>query len=105
MGGKSARPEDEEKGVETYSFLWGRRIAVAAWLAMLCLGLVFACLAASEIDFLPPVAAITLVMLGAAAILGGRFLHAPASGRAKALETFSGIWVLVMYLNLGGAPR
>ena len=36
FGRKIRAPPDERTGVETYSALWGRRIAAAAWTATLC---------------------------------------------------------------------
>src|SRR6267154_1761648 len=39
IGRKIRSPQDEETGVETYSFLWGSRNAILAWLSMLaCTG-------------------------------------------------------------------
>jgi len=104
IGRKIRAPQDEETGVNTYSFLWGRRNAVLVWLG--ALGLTAACagMAAARIDFLAPVVGLLAVLLLTAALVAGRFLRQPDARRAKMIEAFSGIWTLLMYLNLGAVP-
>ena len=46
IGRKIRSPQDEESGVETYSFLWGRLNAILAWLGMLACTAGFAYVAA-----------------------------------------------------------
>lgn len=104
IGRKLRAPEDEEAGVETYTVLWGRRRAVMAWLAVLCGTAVCALLAAREIDFVRPVAALLAVLLTAAAVISLRFLRRPVHRRAKLFEVMAGIWTLLMYLSLGAIP-
>jgi len=104
MGRKIRAPRDEETGVETYTALWGRRRAVAAWMCAITLTALTAMMAAKEVDFILPVAIILALLFIAAAILSLRFLLKPLSSRAKAFESFSGAWTLVMYLGLGAAP-
>ena len=55
IGRKIRSPQDEEAGVETYSFLWGRRNAVLAWLAMVACTAGFAYVAARGIGFARPI--------------------------------------------------
>ncbi len=102
IGRKIRAPHDEEHGVETYSFLWGRAGAVGAWLLAMALTYSFAIVAAQRIHFLPPVAVILGLVLAAAAFRGLRFLRQPRSG--KAFEALSGIWTLCLYLMLGVIP-
>jgi 4-hydroxybenzoate polyprenyltransferase len=104
IGRKIRSPQDEEDGVETYSFLWGRRNAVLAWLgAVACTG-GFAYVAALKIDFARPVLILLVVLFLAAAGAGMRFLWRPVSKRGRLLETMAGVWSLVMYLSLGFVP-
>jgi 4-hydroxybenzoate polyprenyltransferase len=63
-----------------------------------------AVMAARQIDFLLPVAVLLGVLLAFAGWLAWRFLAAPNTGRAKALERMSGLWTLCMYLSLGAIP-
>jgi hypothetical protein len=104
IGRKIRAPADEEHGVETYSFLWGRRRAVYAWYGVLLVTAAVAFVAAYQIQFAWQAAALLTLLLIAAAVCAARFLRAPASGRAKAIELTSGIWTLCMYLSLGALP-
>jgi 4-hydroxybenzoate polyprenyltransferase len=104
LGRKIRAPEQEEPGVETYSFLWGRRVAVGAWLA--AQAATFACaLAAAR-----PIGAAGLVggVLGAgwlgALALGASFVRSGRGRLAKRLELASGAWTLALYLSLGVVP-
>jgi 4-hydroxybenzoate polyprenyltransferase len=104
LGRKIRPPADEEAGVETYSFLWGRRNATFAWLAALLLNGGIAAVAGWYIDFFVPIVILLGVLLVAAAWLAWRFLAMPTTRGSKALEALSGIWTLLMYLNLGVIP-
>ncbi len=103
-GRKIRAPDDEEHGVETYSFLWGRRNAVLAWLAAMTATAVVACVAGRSIHFTPAVASLMLPVLLTAAAAGVVFLAHSKAGRGKWIETMSGVWALVMYLSLGAVP-
>lgn len=101
---KIRAPSDELTGVRTYSALWGAPAAVCAWLAALLLTAVFGAMAARDIDFLVPLIACFAVLLPWGALLAWSFLSAPSMARAKRLEAFAGVWVLLNYLILGVAP-
>ena len=104
IGRKIRAPQDEEEGVDTYSRIWGRRGAVIAWLCAIGLTLAFALMAAWRIQSLM-VAGIFLSILALAALtIAIRYLQASLTPRAKAVELMSGIWTLMMYLNLGLIP-
>src|SRR5262249_49947237 len=66
IGRKMRSPQDEETGVQTYSFLWGRRNAVAVWLGMLASTGLFAYLAAGGIAFARPVLVLLVILFVAA---------------------------------------
>jgi len=103
LGRKIRAPEDEERGVPTYSVAWGVATAVSVWLLALGAGVVCALLAASRVAF---TGAAALVLVPSAAIAVGTawaFVHRPHSGGAHRIETVSGIWCLVTYLSLGPA--
>jgi hypothetical protein len=104
LGRKIRAPEQEEAGVETYTFLWGRPVAVGAWLAAQGATLACALVAASRIGFATPVGVVLGVLGLGAVMLGLRFV-ATVSGRlAKTIELYSGIWTLGLYLMLGIVP-
>jgi len=104
LGRKIRAPRDEEKGVRTYSYLWGREVAVGAWFAALLLTALCAVAASGRIAFQGPVVVIVSLFLAFALVLGLRFLSDSTKSRAKLLEHFSGIWTLALYLNLGLIP-
>jgi 4-hydroxybenzoate polyprenyltransferase len=104
IGRKIRGPKEEETGVNTYSALWGRRNAVLVWLGSLLTTAACAFVAAWQIDFAVPVGVLLAVLLLAAGLVAGRFLHQPEAGRAKRIETASGLWTILMYLSLGAIP-
>ncbi|HEV2136964.1 MAG TPA: UbiA family prenyltransferase [Terracidiphilus sp.] len=104
IGRKIRVPQDEEKGVETYSFLWSRRVAVLVWVAMMAVAWALACVAAAKIHFAAPVAVILASAVAVAAALSAQFLRTEISGAGKRLETMAGVWSLVLYLSLGVLP-
>jgi hypothetical protein len=104
IGRKIRAPLDEEHGVETYTFLWGRNKAVLAWLGALALTALCASLAASEIGFLNPVGPLLIGILVITAVIALRFLQKPIKQHAKLIETASGLWTILMYLSVGALP-
>ncbi len=104
LGRKIRSPEQEERGVETYTVLWGRPVAVLSWLAALGATLGCALAAASRIQFLIPVSAVLGCLWVAAAVLGIAFLRTRSGRLAKGVEACSGVWTLALYLSLGVVP-
>ena len=104
VGRKIRAPEDEERGVETYSAVWGRTRAITVWLIAALTTAVFAWLAARQIQFDRPMRWLLLVLLVVCAALALRFGRRPAKGAGKMIEVASGVWTLVMYLGLGAIP-
>ena len=104
LGRKIRAPAQEEPGVETYTALWGRPVAVASWLAALAATLTCAMFAAQRIAFAPVIAWVMGGLLIGAGVVGIRFLNTATRGRAKAIEVYSGGWTLTLYLTLGVVP-
>lgn len=104
IGRKIRSPQDEEEGVETYSFLWGRRNAVLAWLGMVVCTAGFAYVAAQGIDFARPILILLLGLFFAAVVVGVFVLQGVVSKRGKYVEAMAGVWSLLMYLSLGFVP-
>lgn len=101
FGRKIRGPAEEEEGVRTYTALWGRRAAVAAWLGAVLANAVSASIAAGAIGFLVPAVAILSLLFILAALVASAFLRHPVSAKAKRIEVYSGVWTLLMYLCLG----
>jgi 4-hydroxybenzoate polyprenyltransferase len=104
IGRKLRAPADEERGVETYTALWGRAGGVRAWLISMALCAFCALMAARAIDFLLPAAAVLAALVAAALALGARFVRDAPAGAGRRLELVSGVWSLAMYLIVGVVP-
>ncbi|MFA6563146.1 MAG: UbiA family prenyltransferase [Verrucomicrobiia bacterium] len=104
IGRKIRAPGDEERGVETYSFLWGRHRAVAAWLGAMALTALCAWAAASRIRFVAPALGVLGGVWLASAFVCWQFLRQPQTPRAKRIELMAGVWTLSLYLMLGAVP-
>jgi hypothetical protein len=104
IGRKIRSPQDEEFGVETYSFLWGRPRAIFAWFGALLLTAVGVALSARVIGFALPDEVLFATLLLAAIGITARFLRDPVAGRGKSIELFAGFWILLVYLSLGVLP-
>lgn len=104
IGRKIRAPRDEERGVETYSALWGRVRATAIWCAAFAVTVALAVTAAAQVGFARYDAPIFAVALGAALVTAASFARNPLSAVAKAVEALSGVWTVVMYLALGVLP-
>lgn len=104
IGRKIRLPQDEERGVETYSVLWSAKGAVLVWLVLMECTAVFAWVAARNIRFEGPVALILGTVIAISATVGIVFLRSHASGAGKRIEAIAGIWSLVLYVSLGILP-
>jgi 4-hydroxybenzoate polyprenyltransferase len=104
IGRKTRAPVDEEKGVETYSVLWGRGRAIAVWLAAIVITAMLALAAAHRIQFAGTVAIVVGVLLALVIASAYVFLRSPAKGRGKLIETMAGVWTLLLYTSLGLVP-
>ncbi len=104
IGRKLRSPQDEEKGVETYSVLWGPKGAVLAWLGGIVVTGLFALASAWQIGFVVPVAAVAGVCLMAAVVISRRFLREQKPGGGKIFELASALWTLLIFLALGPIP-
>ena len=104
IGRKIRAPEDEEDGVDTYSALWGRSKALAAWLAAMGLTALCAFCGSRLVGFKWPMAVFLLLLLTWAVVETVRFAAGPRQSQGKRFELVSGVWTLVMYLSLGALP-
>jgi 4-hydroxybenzoate polyprenyltransferase len=104
VGRKVRAPADEEVGVNTYSALWGPRIAVLVWLGAMLTTAGCALLAAVQVSFVVPMAVVLAVMLLVAGVVAWRFQARLVPGGGKLIETLSGVWTLLLYLSVGTVP-
>lgn len=104
IGRKIRAPADEEKGVETYSALWGPRRAVTIWLSTMALTGVFAVFASSQIEMSFITFIFALLLIISALFAGVNFLKLQQPGQGKRIELLSGLAALVYFLVPGIAP-
>jgi 4-hydroxybenzoate polyprenyltransferase len=104
LGRKIRGPQAEEPGVETYSSLWGQATSVAVWIGALVVTAATAVMAAREIRFSFFVIVLLSVLLAAAGWIAWHFLRDPSARGSRQIEALSGVWTLLMYLNLGVVP-
>jgi 4-hydroxybenzoate polyprenyltransferase len=103
IGRKIRAPETERPGVETYTVVWGRRAAPAAWLAALAAAVLAGWAASAESA--AGLAGIALAVLAAATALPAlAFLRRATPSSAKGIEAASGLWTLASYLVLAFTP-
>jgi 4-hydroxybenzoate polyprenyltransferase len=103
--GRKIRPvEAEEEGVETYSVLWGRTRAVAAWIAAIGATAVCAFEVSRHIGAAAPIGVLLAALVIVCVSVGASFVRAPTRGGGKLIEIASGLWTLLMYLSLGAVP-
>jgi 4-hydroxybenzoate polyprenyltransferase len=104
IGRKLRAPADEERGVETYSAVWGRPRAVASMAVALLLAAGSAVLAGRAVGVQGPVAMAGAFALTALVALTPSYLQRPSPGTGKRFELLSGVWTLAMYLSVGILP-
>jgi len=102
LGRKLRQPKDEEQGVETYSFLWGKNRAAFAWLTCIIVTLLCAIQAATPIGFATPIVITLSILLLIAIFAATRYTRGEMKG--SHLEKLAAIWTLVLYLMLGIIP-
>lgn len=104
IGRKIRAPMQEEKGVQTYSSVWGVKKAVIVWLFMMSVTAVTITFAANKINFALPVAVIMAFIFIFASFVGIKLINAKTDKLANLIEPVSGIWTLAIYLSIGVLP-
>jgi 4-hydroxybenzoate polyprenyltransferase len=104
IGRKVRAPADEERGVDTYSALWGRTRAATAWIGAVGATGAAAWQAARQIGTGRATGTVLLILVGVCAAVAADYVRRPTTARAKRIETMAGIWTLLLYLCLGAVP-
>jgi 4-hydroxybenzoate polyprenyltransferase len=107
IGRKVRAPEDEETGVETYSILWGTRTAATAWSAAVIGAAIFAAATwwtVAPLRLALPVVGVMVLLAALAVGIALQFAQNPARARAKRIEQFSALWMLLLYLAFALGP-
>jgi 4-hydroxybenzoate polyprenyltransferase len=104
VGRKLRSPADEEKGVETYTALWGRPVALAAWWGVMLTTALCGVWVGVSLGTPGFIAGVLGVFLLVSAAIAAWFVRDPRPQRGKVLEAVSGVWTLVLYVVLGAWP-
>lgn len=104
IGRKMRAPADEERGVETYSALWGVRGAVRVWLVAIVATGIAAFAASSRIGTDVPTLLMLVVLIATCATVGERFMREATPGRGHWIEAMAGVWTVLLYVGLGAVP-
>jgi 4-hydroxybenzoate polyprenyltransferase len=99
IGRKTWAPEDERRGVETYSALWGPRVSAAAVVAAVAGGAAAAVLALRTVAA-PQLYALPVLAALAAAAAAAAYVRRPQTRSAGRLETAAAVFALASYLSL-----
>lgn len=104
LGRKIWAPASERDGVDTYSAIWGPRVAVVVWLCFVLCALILLIGVG-----LATGTALVLGLLGAAGAAccvwaGRRYLGALSPESAQLVDTIAGLWVFLCYASAGIVP-
>jgi 4-hydroxybenzoate polyprenyltransferase len=101
FGRKIRAPPDEQVGVETYSALWGPRVAAVVWCVTLATSALLAIAAVPTSCDRRQVAALSATAIAAASALALHFAARPTKRASKSIEALSGLWLIAVYVGLG----
>lgn len=104
IGRKIRIPEDEEYGVETYSFLWGYKRATWIWVAVVFLTSFVVWMASVQVgtgQIVMWCAGLNVLIVVWMAVT---FLKSMTTKVAQAIEKVSGLLIILLYLSLGLVP-
>lgn len=104
VGRKLRTKEMEEAGVETYTYLWGIKRAVLTWIICLTISFSSTVCAGFQVNAGLEIFCVLLVLYIYALSLSFSFIKEPTPEKSHRFEMFSGVWMIVMYLLLGGVP-
>lgn len=104
IGRKICAPKYERVGVETYSSVWGSKIATLIWLSCIVLSAIATAFSAYQINFATPVIATLTPFTLASIWFSHQFIQQLNSQSAKRIDQMSALWILMSYLSLGLFP-
>jgi len=104
VGRKMRAPEDEEEGVETYSFLWGRKVCAIVWCGCMTLSMGFTFIATNQIGRATPAYILLPIILVFNIVNCIMYAKNPTTKNSKRIENLSGVWSICDYTALGILP-
>lgn len=104
FGRKIRTPEKEEKGVVSYTGLYGTKGGTLIWLILLLSTFCLAVGAANYANFGMLAPTILFLFFALCALPGVLFIVQPSVKRSKFIEYASALWTALMYISLGAIP-
>ena len=104
VGRKMRAPEDEEEGVESYSFLWGRKVCAIVWCGCMTLSMGFTFIATNQIHRATPAYIFLPIVLIFNIVNCIKYVKKPTTKNSKMMENLSGVWSICDYTALGILP-
>jgi len=104
IGRKLRAPADERTGVDTYTHVWGPRLAPSVWLCALAASTWLSVRAAQHVGWPGGAYDLFVVLAAAAGAPALWFLGSQRRGAARAVEHVSQAWPALTYLSLGVLP-
>lgn len=104
LGRKLWAPENEIAGVDTYSSLWGHRMATKVWFVFIILSLLLllGVGAATQANML--IAPLGIVGAAVCVWRGIEYMRNPSPENEKKVDTVAGLWVFLCYASAGFVP-
>jgi len=104
IGRKLWAPENEIAGVDTYSGLWGPRIATYVWLFCVFISCTLLVAVGAATDVMWASATIGVIGLAICVQSAVVYLRTKSAAAQKRMDTIAGLWVFLCYITAGFLP-
>jgi len=104
VGRKLRAKENEEYGVDTYTYIWGPRRAMVVWMVCMTTSYITTVLAGFQVRVGFIILCILAPIYLFAIFTAVRFAKDPSVKNAKVFEIIPAIWMFLMYFMLGVLP-
>ncbi|MEO1204695.1 MAG: UbiA family prenyltransferase [Pseudomonadota bacterium] len=104
VGRKLFALENERRGVDTYSALWGPARAVAVWSGLLIVSFLLLVALSWKLQTALAVALLAGAVLLACLVVAWRYAQSPTPRHQSLADAAAGAWVLISYAAVGFLP-
>jgi len=104
VGRKLRAKENEEYGVDTYTQIWGPKLAMVAWMICITISGTSTILAGFQVRVGVPIMTVLSLLYVYATYIAYRFAKNPTTKNANVFNIFPGIWMICMHFMLGFLP-
>lgn len=104
VGRKMRAPQDEERGVQTYSKIWGRKVCLLVWSGSQLGAAITTLIATYRIDCWKPAMILLPIIFVLDLVICIIYVKKPTSKNSKMIEMLSGVWAISEYTAIGILP-